>query len=183
MQPRARRDGSFAITAAVEAAIRASGSPSPFFARISTCRAAELPAKHPARRVPSSPPPVTPVSARWTSRLADVAVAALTSSKARQQGLLADRPRGPDVCRHGAQLSKAVGRIDHVSSICRPNPCGRHSRPGYPGLAGGRTARRVRDVPSWRGGGRRTRRARSLGPLPVPFTSSRVTTPGVRVRR
>jgi uncharacterized protein YbjT (DUF2867 family) len=96
--------------------------------------------------------------------MADVAVAALTTS---QHDNKIYALTGPDALTFGdmaRMLSKAVGRTITFVDVPAGNDASGAGRPGFPDLAGGRSARGVCHVPSWRGNRGRTRRARGLGP-------------------
>ena len=98
------------------------------------------------------------ISAVDVRDLADVAVAALTTSQHDNKIYCAHRPGRLDVRRDGAPALEGRRPHHHVCRCAARGHAGGAGRPGFPGLAGGRSARRVRDVPSWRGCRGRTRR-------------------------
>ena len=98
------------------------------------------------------------ISAVDVRDLADVAVAALTTSQHDNKIYALTGPDALTFAEMAHQLSRAIGRT--ITFVDVPPEAMRAAlgRPRFPALAGGRSARRVRDVPSWRGGRSRTRR-------------------------
>ena len=90
------------------------------------------------------------ISAVDVRDLADVVVAALTTSQHQNKIYSSYRSGRLDVREYGAAAIEVCRPLNCVCGCLSASYAGGACRSGFSGLAGGWSARRVRDVPSWR---------------------------------